>query len=106
MATYLAGLSVVKADDHGRVGYENGIVAALGRDFETASDRSYFLRAVRQFLRHRLGVDGLRIRHRDGDIDEHVVGGLAQHPEKPEAGMTDRIRHRPLRRFRRIPAMD
>src|ERR1044071_533868 len=90
--TRLGRLAVVETDDHGGVCNQDGVVTALGRKFQPTSDRRDLHRTVRQLLGYRCSIHPVRIRHRDHDVDEHVVGGLAQHPEEAEAGMSDGVR--------------
>src|SRR6201996_382798 len=94
MDGWLTGLAVVESHDYGVIGEYEGIAALLRRNFEPALDRGDGHRSVRQLFGDRCGVDRAGVRHADGDIDEHVVGGLAHHPEKSDAGVADRVRNR------------
>lgn len=82
------------------------LACSVAEDLEPALDRVDGHGAVRQLLGDGFLVDGLGVRHCDRDIDEHIVRGLADHPEKPEARMPDRIRHRTLGRFGGVPAVN
>src|SRR5262249_15241099 len=86
----LALLARVQADDHGRLGKREAAATAVGRDVEPALDRRHGHSAVGQLLGDGRGVDRLRVRHRDPDIDEHVMRRLAEHPHEAEARMADR----------------
>src|SRR5579883_3223807 len=97
---------VIETDDHGGIRNQNRIVAGFGGNFQAAFDRRHLLGPVRQFSCNRLGIDAFRIRYGDRNVNEHIVGGLAQHPEEAEAGMADRIRDRAFGGLGGIPAMD
>ena len=89
-------LAVVEAYDHRRVGDDDGVAAAFGRNFQATFDRRHRHRAVGQLLRNNRGVNRVRVRHRDGDIDEHVVWRLAEQPARvAPAKLRDASRHRP-----------
>jgi hypothetical protein len=101
-----AFLPVIQADDHGGIRNDYGIAGGIGRDFEPALHRGDGHGAVRQFLCDRRGVDAVRIGHGDGDIDEHVLGGLAHHAKKAEARMPDRIGDRAFGGLGAVLAVD
>src|SRR4249919_2168843 len=81
----LARSAVVQAHNHGSVGDDDGITALLGRNFEPALHRGHRHGAVRQLLRNRGGIHRGWVRHRDRDVDEHVLAGFSDQTEETEA---------------------
>ena len=51
-------LAIIQAEDHSGIGDDDGISALLGRNRKPALHGVHRHRAVRQFFRYRLGVDG------------------------------------------------
>jgi hypothetical protein len=91
---WLAGYAVIETHNHRSVGDNDGIAPTLGRNFESALDGGDGHGSVWKLGRDRCGVDRAGVRHADGDIDEHILCSLAQHPKKSDAGVADRVGNR------------
>src|SRR5262249_24156500 len=90
----LAPRTVVHAHERPWIGYESDTPPALRATSPPPFDRRHGHGSVGHPLRHSRRVDRLRVRHRYGDIHEHVVRRLPQRADEAEARVADRVRDR------------